>query len=128
MLASIPGFVPRVAFGVGMVSEHMTEFPYVNSERLHLLPAVVRGFVLGYRSGTCTLHVSTVQLDRLIEVLKPAEACAEYDHPNLWSWEKLRARTTSESSNDYFVAVFIGDRADRTADDHQAMFRRQARW
>lgn len=124
LLATLPGFIQPIAYGVGAVGRNGTLFPVTNSDGVHRLPAIVLGSVLGYRSGTCTLAISTRQLDAAIEQLSPAEACEAFEHPNLWSWRELRATDSLAP----LVAVFIGDRNDRSADEHQVTFRTLAGW
>ena len=56
----------------------------------HPLPAVVLATVSGYRSGVRAVPMTAVDLDQAITLLEPAEACAAWDHPNLWAWRYLR--------------------------------------
>jgi hypothetical protein len=124
---TLAGFITPVAYGVGVIHSdgpYATVFPYTNSVTMHGLPSVVLGSVLGYRSGTCTLHISQETLDEAIRILEPAGECPDYDHPNLWAWQKMR----TDPANLQFVAVFIGDRSDRTSDAYQLAFRTQAGW
>jgi hypothetical protein len=125
--ATLDGFIAPVAYGIGTIDSGgptATIFPYTNSFTMHGLPSVVLASALGYRSGTCTLHISLDTLDEAIRMLEPAGACPDYDHPNLWSWQKMRA----DPKNLQFVAVFIGDRNDRTTDAYQRALRLQAGW
>src|SRR5437868_13611905 len=67
-----------------------TRYPVVNVDE-HLLPAAVLASATGYRSGTATVRIDAAQLDAAIEQLAPAEACPDFDHPNLRAWRALRA-------------------------------------
>ena len=65
----------------------------------HPLPAAVLATVLGHDGSTAAIPVSQEDLDRAIDLLAPAEACVEFDHPNLQAWRKSKSRN--------LVAVFI---------------------
>lgn len=65
------------------------------------LSAVVLATVLGHDGSTAALSVDESQLGEAIELIAPAEACDEYDHPNLRAWRAARGRQVT--------AVFIGD-------------------
>ena len=113
--ATLPGYAQPAAYGLGVVERGQTRFPVANKGGIHLLPAVALASALGYRTGTCTLALTPAQLDQAIEFLSPAEACKEFDHPNLWAWRELR-RTAPDGP---FVAVFVAQLDDRLADDYQ---------
>lgn len=85
LLTTLPGFAQPIAYGIGAVGRNGTRFPVTNSDGAHRLPAIVLGSVLGYRSGTCTLALSTQQLDAAIEQLSPAEACETVERTSLVS-------------------------------------------
>lgn len=120
--AQLDGYVQPDLYGVGAVTPDGARFPVTNADGFHRLPAVVLATVLGYRSGSHTIEVSRADLERAVEVLAPAEACTEFDHPNLWSWRDLL-----ELEADAFVAVFLADRAAPPADRFQAALVDQAR-
>jgi hypothetical protein len=65
----------------------------------HYLPAAVMASVLGHDGSTAAFALSEQQLDVAIEALSPAEACLDYDHPNLLAWRAARGAQV--------VAVFI---------------------
>lgn len=125
LIATLDGFVEPAAYAVGVVGPAGVRFPATNVDRKHRLPAAVLAEVLGYRSGTCTLALTTEQLDAAIERLAPAEACTAWDHPNLWAWRDLRTGVAGDAR---FVVVFIAEPGDRETDAIQAAFRSQAGW
>ncbi len=106
--AAIPGWQPPAAYGVGRVSGNGIVFPVVNVGA-HGLPALVVASVCGYRSGNATHPLTRDQLQRAIELLSPAEACLDYEHPNLREWRLL------DSSGAQSVAVFLA-----TCDEYAA--------
>ena len=124
--ASMPGWRQPAAYGlgqreVGQREEGRIEWRVVNHPNRHHLPAAVLGRVLGHRSGNASYALTDAQLDEAIDLLKPAEACTEFQHPNLWGWEALRSerRTTSDSARGGLVVVFLDDPGSAT-DEVQA--------
>lgn len=81
----------------------------------HPLPAVVLATVTGYRGGPASYRLSAAVLDEAIAMLAPAEACTEYDHPNLFAWRHLRAEL---DDNGYATVVFLGALTDRSDDPY----------
>jgi hypothetical protein len=69
---------------------------------------------------TATLRLSAGQLWEATTLLAPAEAAMHWEHPNLWTWRQLLA-AGDESS--VFLAFFVADPADPTADNYDANFR-----
>jgi hypothetical protein len=118
---AIPGYEFPVAYGVARIEgDHLT-FGHVNEVGgTHLLPAVVLATVCGYTAGNATYVLDVETFDRAIASLAPAEACAAYEHPNLWSWRALREGASDE---DTFVAVFVSDLAAPPVDHFDAEFR-----
>lgn len=86
--AEMPGWQLPVVHGVGEVSGDEATFPVVNVGA-HGLPALVVATVCGYRQGNATHPLTRNQLQRAIELLSPAEACPDYEHPNLHAWRAL---------------------------------------
>ena len=68
-----------------------------------LLPAAVLASVLGHSGGTASIQFGAEQLERAIELLSPAEACRELEHPNLVAWRYLHLEIGEHGSA---VAVF----------------------
>lgn len=66
-------------------------------------PAAVLACVLGHSGGTASIQFSAARLEQAIELLSPAEACRELDHPNLAAWRYLRLEIGDHGSA---VAVF----------------------
>ncbi|HEU4946520.1 MAG TPA: VOC family protein [Kribbella sp.] len=113
---AIPGWTRPTAYGLGLSRGDDTAFPVVNVND-HLLPAVVLATICGHTAGTATYQLSDADLASAIALLEPAEACLDYDHPNLQAWRQLR----QESGQ--LVAVFVGRLDDPVADRHDAAFR-----
>ena len=80
---AIPGWQSPAAYGLGLSSGEVTTFAVVNNRGEHLLPGVVLATVCGHSSGTATYELSESELERAISLLEPAEACLDYDHPNV---------------------------------------------
>jgi hypothetical protein len=60
-------------------------------EQRHLLALVVLATVTGYPGqGISVTRIGAAELDQAIAGLAPAEACLEYEHPNLRTWRYLR--------------------------------------
>jgi hypothetical protein len=81
----------------------------------HHLPAVILGTVVGYRGGSGSYRMTRADLDRAIELLTPAKACKEYDHPDLRVWRTLQEMLWSDGE---VVAVFAGDLHGVSDDPH----------
>lgn len=108
------GFVPA---GAGIGPEH---FPLVNTGE-HLLPAAVLATVLGYTAGTAVYDLSPQQLDAAIALLTPAEACADYEHPNLWRWRDDIRPAWRQDTRARVIAVFLSDEPSPLLDAHPAV-------
>jgi len=115
--AGIQGWVRPAAHGVATVDG---TFVTVNIAE-HQLPAVVLATVLGHRTGTVSYPVTAEQLDRAIELLAPAEACTEYDYPNLAAWRRIRAGTSGPGP--VATAVFLANLDDEPVDLATRRFR-----
>lgn len=128
--ALVPGYVRPAAYGVGVASVSSsgavldTWFPHVNTDA-HLLPSAVLATVCGYRSSTDTFELSRDQLREAVELLTPADACVEVDHPNLWTWRALLdgSEPDDDSRSRRIVATFVADLGDDLVDSHDAYFR-----
>ncbi|MDT0327336.1 hypothetical protein [Nocardiopsis lambiniae] len=116
------GWERPVAFAVGRLRGGDLHFPWVNRPgALHALPAIVLARALGHVRGTATHDLPVDRLREAVEALSPAEACTEFDHPNLFAWRDL---LVDLEDTDRFVAVFVADPADPAVDDHDVAFRR----
>src|SRR5262249_46487859 len=69
--------------------------------------------------GPASVPMTPAQLADAIDQLTPAEACADYDHPNLRAWRAIRQGPGDRQ----LVAVFL-DRIDRLDPDADAAQRR----
>lgn len=125
--SAIDGWKPPNAHGVGLrpstAPDHRPEhFPLVNAYG-HRLPAVVIATVVGHTSGTAAYRLSREDLERAIELISPAEAYVDYDHPNLWSWRDTILPSLDEDPEAEVVAVFIGDEPEQQPDPAIDAFR-----
>jgi hypothetical protein len=118
--SAVPGWEAPHAYGIGLATEDDTVFPVINV-RAHYLPAVVLARVCGHRCGSAVYRLSAERLDQVIEMLAPAEACADYEHPNLQAWRRIRKAIGDTA--EYAVAVFVGHISDPVTDTHDARFR-----
>lgn len=108
--AALAGWKPPAAYGIAALSSAGATFPVVNVGT-HGLPALVAATVTGHRSGNGSYLLAPDQLARMIELLAPAEACADYEHPNLAAWRDL-ARAGAPTA-----MVFLDDLDPSTAGD-----------
>jgi hypothetical protein len=106
------GWRRPAAYAVGRDVGGQIEFGRINIAE-NYLPGVILATVAGHRSGTGSYQMSAAALDEAITLLAPAEACTEYQHPNLNTWKHLRADI---GPHEYVVAVFIDDLATHTND------------
>lgn len=124
--ARIAGWADPEAHGIGFVpsgeepaAEH---FPLVNV-REHMLPAVVAATVTGYSSGTAAYQLPRETLAEGIGLLEPAEACLDFEHPNLWWWRDVLLPALEADPGARVYAVFLGPDAAGSADPAVAAFR-----
>ena len=118
MEAAIDGYERPAAFALGLVGEDGAAagdvFPRVNSGA-NYLPAVVLATVCGHVRGTATHVLDAQQMQEAIDLLAPAEACTDLDHPNLAAWRRVRAEL-ADRPGAQVVAVFLGDLAPSPTD------------
>nr|WP_198659095.1 hypothetical protein [Nocardiopsis sp. FIRDI 009] len=118
--AAHTGWRRPAAYGIGLERDGGTVFGLTNVGG-NYLPAVILGRTLGHVSGTATHRMTVGQLDAAIAGLAPAEACPDFQHPNLHHWRDLRAEVAEKGGR--LVAVFVGDLADAPVDEYDAAFR-----
>ncbi len=108
---AIEGYERPAAYALGLTAGPGAAagevFPRVNRGE-NFLPAVVLATVCGHVRGTATYQLDRRQLQEAIDLLAPAEACTQYDHPNLAVWRQLRA-ASADRPDAQVVAVFLGD-------------------
>ena len=113
MEAAIDGYERPAAYALGLAGEDRAAagdvFPLVNSGA-NFLPAVVLATVCGHARVTATYELDEQRLQQAIDLLAPAEACTDYDHPNLAAWRRVRAEL-ADRPGAQVVAVFLGDLA-----------------
>ncbi|WP_256328682.1 inositol monophosphatase family protein [Nocardioides sp. YR527] len=124
---AIDGWAPPAAHGVGLrpsaAPDHQPEhFPLVNAYG-HRLPAVVIATVVGHTAGTAAYRLTREELERAIELISPAEAYLDYDHPNLGSWRDRILPALTEDPEAEVVAVFIGEEPEESPDPAIDAFR-----
>jgi hypothetical protein len=117
----IAGWRAPVAFAVGYESDGDWVFPHINRPGgTHGLPAVMLAEVLGYSSGTAEFTMTAAQLAEVIQMLEPAEAATDVEHPNLGAWRTIRAAEPAT-----IAAVFVGDLGDPFAGPVDTALREQ---
>jgi hypothetical protein len=96
---------PRL-FGLGLQtdSEEDIWFPYI-CHGDHPLPAAVLAVVRRHPGGTPSHKMTPEQLDDAVNQLAPAEACRDYDHPNLAAWRSIQDALTDHRPR-IIAAVF----------------------
>src|SRR4051794_18394956 len=88
---AIPGWQRPAAWAIGRaVDEDSTVFERVNVGEAYL-PAVVLATVCGHVAGSGSYPLTIEEVDRAIELLAPAGACTDSDHPNLAVLRAMRA-------------------------------------
>ena len=121
---ALEGFVPPVAFGVGVATVAAdgtvldTWYPHVSGVRPTVATAILARST-GYTDTTGTFPLSTDQLDSLISDLEPAEACTDVPHPNIASWRAVRGLLDGELSGGRTrsaVATFVASHDDGPVD------------
>lgn len=109
--AAIDGYERPAAFALGLAGDDGASaedvFPRVNSAA-NFLPAVVLATVCGHVQGTATYVLDEQRLQQAIDLLAPAEACTDVEHPNLVAWRRVRAELVDRPGAQV-VAVFLGD-------------------
>ena len=123
--ASIPGWRAPIAHGMGFIPTGAKvapgHFPVTNTDD-HRLPGVAAATVIGYVSGTRVIELDRAALERVIEVLRPAEACP-VPHPNLWTWRDVYLPALDADPTARLVYVYVGDLDDPIAGPEDAAFR-----
>lgn len=123
--SAIPGWrCPRL-YGLGVRKGHGDIwFPFI-CHGDHPLPAAVLATVCGHRSGSASYEMTVDQLDDAIRRLAPAEACTDWDHPNLAAWRQVR-RSLGAEPDWGVVAVFDADPGSPSEASDVLTLRRQA--
>ncbi len=103
--ALIPGYAQPTAYTLARRDGGGLTVGHVNGPGgEHKLPAVVLASVCGYVDRTGVFRLNRDQVAEAVELLAPAEAATHWDHPNLWSWRRLRTAADAGSS---FLAYFV---------------------
>ena len=123
--SAIPGWKCPRLYGVGVRRQREAIwFPFI-CHGDHPLPAVIMATLCGHRSGSASYELTVGQLDDAIKRLAPAEACKDWDHPNLAAWREIR--TCLDAHPQWtVVAVFDADPALRSGLVDVRTLRRQA--
>ncbi|MBO3733799.1 hypothetical protein [Glycomyces niveus] len=120
LIADLPGWKDPAAHGLGVYDVSGELVFGVTNAGEHLLPAVVMATVLRHSGGSKSYPVYTTALEQAIRLLRPAEACRDYDHPNLADWRrvlKLLKGNGQLEAKMVFVADFDDWREDDDVDD-----------
>ncbi|WP_433697898.1 hypothetical protein [Nocardiopsis sp. CA-288880] len=118
--AADPRWRRPAAYAVGVIRDGRTSFTLTNRDG-NYLPAVILARAVGHSSGSGSYPLSVEQLETAEAELAPAEACPDFEHPNLHHWRDLVAEVTGEGGQ--LVAVFVGDLADEPVDEHDRALR-----
>lgn len=122
----LPGWTRPAAYGVGLVApDGSTRFPRVNVGE-HYLPALVLAVITGHTGGTASYELDAEQLRQAIAMLRPAEECDAYDHPNLQAWRQIAGLVHSGAATTIAV-VFVADLDDPVSSRHDEGFRQAVR-
>ncbi|MBE1487047.1 DUF3885 domain-containing protein [Plantactinospora soyae] len=105
---------PVAGDGKPVVTEVDGEIQFVRvNERAHVLPAAVLATVVGWHGSTGSVRLDRDQLAAAIELLAPAEARREVEHPNLRIWRDVHRWGWDGGA---LIAVFDAD-PDAPTDD-----------
>jgi len=113
---AIEGWQRPAAHALGYEVDGAIRFEHVN-HAAHWLPAVALATVCGHVRGSASYPLGLGDLDRAIALVAPAEAWTGSDHPNLWTWRRLRATLPPDAT---VWAVFAGDPGDDGGDPRVA--------
>jgi hypothetical protein len=106
--SGIPGWRCPSLYAVGTRQDDgRIRFPFI-CHGDHPLPAVVMATICGHEHGSAGYDLTVEQLSDAISRLAPAEACQDWDHPNLAAWREVR-RAVTDDSVQRIVAVFDAD-------------------
>ena len=106
--SALPGWTCPRLYGVGTRQDDGDIwFPFI-CHGDHPLPAAVMATVCGHRSGSASYELRVDELDEAIRRLAPAEACLDWDHPNLVAWREVR-QALADKPQRAVVAVFDAD-------------------
>lgn len=120
LIAGLPDWKLPAAYGLGIYDVSGELVFGLKNVGQHPLPAVVMATILGHEGGSRSYPVSVKTLEQAIRLLRPAEACTAYEHPNLAEWRKilkvLKGGEQAEAKM-VFVADFDDWRDDDDVDD-----------
>lgn len=114
--AALPGWRPPAAFGIARDGTDGPVFVRVGTAE-HRLPAAVLATVCGHAGGSGSYRLGRDDLEQVIRLLTPAQACTDLEHPNLVAWQWLLADMTP---GEQVVAVFAGALTDAPGDRYVA--------
>ncbi|MEV8515062.1 hypothetical protein [Dactylosporangium sp. NPDC051484] len=114
--AAIPGWRPPAAFGIARDGADGPSFARVGSAE-NRLPAAVLATVCEHVGGSGSYRLGRDDLERVIGLLAPAQACTDVEHPNLVAWQRLYADL---APGEHVVAVFAADLTDAAGDRYVA--------
>lgn len=123
--SAIPGWRCPGLYAVGTRHDDGSIwFPFI-CHGDHPLPAAVLATVCGHQRGSDSYDLMIAELADAIRRLAPAEACTDWDHPNLAAWRRVY-RSVTDDPDQRAVAVFDMDPESRSEVPEVIELRRQA--
>lgn len=123
--ALMPGYrAPAVHGTVLQHADGSTEVGAANRGE-HLLPAAVLSLLVGWDGVTRTLELPGVLLARAVDLVAPAEAARDFEHPNLRSWRRTLAHLAGHAGCRALL-VLVADEGDAPTGPHDLLVREHA--
>ncbi|MBD7917057.1 hypothetical protein H9657_02010 [Cellulomonas sp. Sa3CUA2] len=122
--ALMPGYrAPAVHGTVLRHADGSVETGAVNRGE-HLLPAAVLSLLVGWDGVTRTLELPGVLLARAVDLMAPAEAARDFEHPNIRAWRRMLTHLAGHPDCSALV-VLVADELDPPAGPHDVLVREQ---
>ncbi|WP_435735765.1 hypothetical protein V5D56_13160 [Cellulosimicrobium sp. PMB13] len=122
--ALMPGYRAPAVYGtVVHHADGTTEVGAANRGE-HGLPAAVMSLLVGWDGVTRTLELPGALLARAAELLEPAEAARDLEHPNLRSWRRTLAHLAGHPGCRALV-VLVADERDAPTSPYDVLVREQ---
>lgn len=120
--ALMPGYRPPAIYGT--VVQHADGDTEIGAANLgeHLLPAAVLSLLVGWDGWTRTLELPGVLLARAVDLVAPAEAARDFEHPNVRSWRRTLAHLAGHPGC-RAVVVLVADEQDPPSSPHDVLVR-----
>lgn len=123
--ALMPGYrAPAVHGTVLQHADGSLETGAVNRGE-HLLPAAVLSLMVGWDGITRTLELPGALLARAVDLMAPAEAALDFEHPNIRAWRRMLAHLAGHPGCRVWV-VLVADELDPPVGPSDVLVREQA--